>query len=269
MSINAYNKILGYTLERILHYKLTSVRVTNDLKEIKSITEKGLGRGGYNVDLINLIYNIIKVNATESIYENGLKYLLSEITYKDKKDGNNIYTIKQYTITNNYEKEPLINIIVQKDNKSIQQLMAKSNPNDLIFPESERNIEIVKITPYINGDCGSVFTSYNNKKNNSLLMEQYLQFYPISNNSNQGLLYLCGVGEHTLEIIYSEKQPIYANFTDSKDNIIAGYDANTQLGAKFVLDTINDEVNAIVDKINYIFDNYEKKHNGQKCLKKQ
>jgi len=269
MTINANNKIIGTALTRTQDYKLVAVKEIKDLTELEQITEKGLGQGGYGLSLVKLIHNFYNAKATEYTYENGLKFLLSEITYRDKLEGNNIHTIKQYTFTTNYEEAPLINIVVTREQKSVQQLIAKSYIKDENIPECERNIEIFETIPYVNNTCGHVFKAYTDMRNNTLLMETYMQYYTISENAEKGLLSLCGVGEKIIEIIYSKKQPVSTNFAvKERDKSLPKYQFNSELGAQFVVDAINVEVDAIVEKINSIFNDYEKKYNNQKRLKK-
>lgn len=176
--------------------------------------------------------------------------------------------MRQYTITKDYEQTTLINIVEDKEIKKIKQSIKNSFTDVEVVSEIERNVEIFETIPYVNNTCGSVFKSYTDIIDNSLLLETYMQYYAVSENSDRGLLSICGIGEKDMHIIYLDNQPIYANFHGSKDKEIAGYPVNTKTGAQFIIDSINEEVNAIVTKINAIFDNYEKEYNNQKKLKK-
>lgn len=81
MAINANNKIVDTVLSRIDDYTLISKRDINHPLEIENITQKCLSQCGYTVATLKLIYNVLSVKAIEYIYENGLKYLLSEVIY--------------------------------------------------------------------------------------------------------------------------------------------------------------------------------------------
>lgn len=259
MSINAYNKFTTTIFSRLEDYKLQSSREIIDVAELEEILEKGVGHG-YRLSLVKNIFNFENASAKEYVYDNGLIYLDSEITYRDKKYGN-LHTIRQLTLTTNYKKSPLVNIVVEREKKAIQQLLIQSNSQDDIFPESMKNIEIQRTSIHVDDHCGSVFQTYTNLTDGSLMLEQYMQYYPVSNyeDSEKDLLRLCGCGTRYLEIIYQESQPIFAQLSDKYKVEMAGFDPNSALDAKLIVEKINLEVSEIVTTINKLIDKQQRK----------
>jgi len=260
MSINAYNKFINTILNRLEDYKLKSSRKITDVTELEKILEKGTGHG-YSLSVVKSIFQFESASAKEYVYDNGLIYLDSEINYRDNK-CDNLHTIRQLTLTTDYEKAPLVNIVVQEEGKTIQQLLVKSDSKDDIFPESTKDIEVQQTSIHVDNHCGSVFTTYTNLTDDSLMLEQYMQYYPVSNyeDSEKDLLRLCGCGTRYLEIIYRESEPIYAQLSDKYKVEMAGFNPNSATDAKVIVEKINSEVSEILTKINRLIDEHQKEN---------
>jgi len=263
MSIDAYNKFINTILNRLEDYKLKSSREITDVTELEKILEKGTGHG-YSLGVIESIYKFENASAKEYVYDNGLIYLDSEINYRDN-ICDNLHTIRQLTLTTNYQQAPLVNIVVQKERKAMQQLLIKSDSKDEIFPESMKDIEIQQTSIHVDNHCGSAFTTYTNLTDGCLMLEQYMQYYPVSNyeDSEKDLIRLCGYGTRYLEIIYRKSEPIFAQLSDKYKVEMAGFDPNSALDAKTIVEKINLEVSEILNKINRLIDEYQK---GAKSL---
>lgn len=119
MSINANKKFIDAILNRVSDYKIASQRQITDLSELNDIMETATG-DGYSLSFIKRFNKFIGANAKEFCYDNGLKYLISKINYKAH--DNNVHTIEQRTLTSNYSNTPIVNIIIEKERKAIQQL---------------------------------------------------------------------------------------------------------------------------------------------------
>lgn len=269
MSINANEKLINAILSIVSDYKMISERKITDLDELNNILETATGRGGCKLSTVKNLFHLIEASAQEYSYENGLKYLISEITYKD--DLNIHTTIEQRTLTTNYNNAPITNIIIARNRVAVQRLLISSSPNDEIFPESMKDIEIERLTIYVNNKCGSTFETYTNLNNSSLMLERYEQYYPVSNyeDSKKDLLRLCGCGTRYLEIIYHKAEPIYAQLSDKYKVEMADFDPNSSIDAKIIVGKINDEVNSIVANIYSLIDEYVNKNSSVKKLKKK
>lgn len=189
------------------------------------------------------------------------------MTYKE---GFNIHTIEQRTLTTDYNNFPIANMVIKREKKAVQQLLISSSSKDEIFPEAMKDIEIEKTSIHVNNNCGSVFETYTNLNDNSLILEKYMQYYPVSDyeNSDKDLLRLCSCATRYLEIIYHKAKPIYAQFSDKYKVEMAGFDPNSSIDAKIIVDKINDEVDAIVANIHSLIDKHEKNHTFEKKLNK-
>lgn len=267
MNINATKKFKNAVLSKVSDYKMISERKITDLDEINNIMETATDYG-YYLSIIKRIYHLIEASAQEYFYENGLKLLISEITFK--KDGN-IHTIEQQTLTSNYNSVPIVNIIIERKKKALQQLLISSNSKDEIFPESMKDIEIETTSIHVNNYCGSVFETYTKLSDDSLILEKYMQYYPVSayENSEKDLLRLCGFGTRYLEIIYHKEEPIFAQLSDKYKVEMAGFDPNSTIDAKIIVGKINNEVDAIVANIHSLIDEHDKKCSYVKKLKKE
>ena len=105
----------------------------------------------------------------------------------------------------------------------------------------------------------------------SLILEKYMQYYPVSayENSEKDLLRLCGFGTRYLEIIYHKEEPIFAQLSDKYKVEMAGFDPNSTIDAKIIVGKINNEVDAIVANIHSLIDEHDKKCSYVKKLKKE
>lgn len=260
MTINAKEKFINAISSRVSDYMMKSERKITDLDELNNIMETATGHG-YSLSRIKTSYHLIEASAEEYSYENGLKYLISKMTYKK---GIDIHTIEQRTLTTDYSNVPITNIVIKRTRKAMHQLLISSSAKDEIFPESMKNIEIEKICIHVNDECGSVFETYTNINDSSLMLEKYMQYYPVSNdkNSNKDLLRLCGCGSRYLEIIYHEAEPIYAQLSDKYKVEMADFDPNSSIDAKIIVGIINDEVDSIVANIHSLIDEYVNKNSS-------
>lgn len=266
MTINAHDKFVGTVMSRLEDYNLESNRNIEGYNELKKILKTATG-SGYTIDIVETVFKLRSVSAKEYIYDNGLIYLDSEIEYRDK-TSNNLHVIRQLTLTTDYKKTPLVNIVVQKEKKAIQQLLVDSASKDEIFPDAMRNIEIQETSIHVGGHCGSVFETYTNSNDGTLMLEKYKQFYPVSNyeDSEKDILRLCGCGSRSLEIIYSQSEPIFAQLSDKYTVEMAGLEPNSSIDVKYIVGRINTEVSEICNAINDQFDKLEKR--AKKLIRK-
>lgn len=265
MAIDAKEKFEWAILNRLRNYEMMLEREITDLEELESIMETATGHG-YSLSILKDLYRLVEANATEYTYENGLKYLVSKIKYDN---GTNIHTIKQETLTSDYNSAPIVNIMIEGQRKSINQFLISSSPKDETIPEAMKDIEVEKTTIHVNNNCGSVFEQYTYL--NDLMVEKYKQFYPFSEyvNSINSLIRLCGCGSRYLEFIYHKGEPIYAQLSDKYKVEMAGYDPNSPRDVATMYSIISKESYAIVDRINSAIDDYEKKESFTKELKRQ
>lgn len=270
MAINAYKKFKNTLYNRLIDYRVISERTINDKLEIQKVLEKGIV-SVRKLAFFKHNYNFVESEITESQYENGLVYLKGKIIFSDKHIKGNLHTVDLKVLIADNNDIPLVNIIIEKEKKAIEQLLINSVAKDDIFLDCEKNIEIKKTTIYVNGECGSTFETYTNLKERTLMLEKYRQCYEMSNYENTGkdLLDLCGCCTRDLEIIYRKERPIFAQLSNKRIVEIAGYDPNSQIDATFIVNRINEEVDAINDAINKTIDEQLEVLSDQKKLVKK
>lgn len=257
--INAGERLIYFILDEIAHYHIESIREITDLNELNHILETTTKLTNQIKNQDNLTYT----GAQESIYQNGLKYIVSEMTYKDDK---NVYTLIQHTFTTNYYNTPIVNIIIETQKKAIEQLLVSSKTLDTAFPKIMRTIEIEKTNILINDTYHSAFETYKNLDTGSFMLEKYMQYYPVSNcqRPSNKLLELCGCGSRYLEIMYHNQKPLFAQFSDQYKVEMANFSSNAQSDVKRIIHKINEEVDLMMEVIHTLL----KKHTHS-CLQKR
>ncbi len=253
MPINAREKFTNAISSRLENYQLVSERAITDLDELGHILKTATG---YGYSLIPYKDCLVEASAYEYCYDNGFKYLVSEIVYEKNK---NIHTIEQRTLTTDYHNAPIVNVTIEREKKAISQLLITSSSQDDIFPEAMKDIEIEKTGIHVDNYCGSVFETYEGY--DTLILEKYMQYYPILDYENPNdLLRLCGCGTRYLEIIYHNYEPIYAQLSDKYNVEMAGFNSNSKVDAKKIVKRIDEEVDAIVANIHSSLEREEKQH---------
>lgn len=249
MKINAFEKITNEIYERLSNFNEITCRNVEDAKERSYIIDNATGYGGYKEWMVNdFKTSVVK----ERIYDNGFIFLDSNISYIEKGNAKNI---RQLTLTTDYNKAPIVNIVIEEDKKSIQNFLTSVNvalSSEANLPDRMKIIGVQKASFHINEECGSVFETYKNLIDNSLLVEKYMQYYPVSNFENKynDLLNLCGCGSRYLEIIYENELPIYAQLSDKYSVEMAGFNPNSISSVGKIVDIVNVEVETIITKIN-------------------
>lgn len=270
MDINAYEKFNNAIFTRLSDYELETEREINEIEELEEILKTATGTG-WNIELVKSLYYFLDANATEYVYSNGLKYLDSKITFKENENSKIVHTIRQVTVTPDYKKEPITNLIIENGKKSVQEFLIPTTFTNPIIPEEDKTIDINKVVVSVNGGCGSIFERYVDKVNENLLLERYEQYYPLSDyeDSEKDLLRLCGCGSRTLNIVYYKTQPVYAQLSDKYNVEMAGYNPYSSGDVESIVAKINEEVDLITSAIDFEFDKYEWKiKNRQKRLVK-
>lgn len=262
MTVNAYGKIkqtLGKLLEEIPFEK----RELSE-EEIEEKMENGCGKGGYGLHFFKYREKPT-FSAIEYAFSNGLFFLDSETHYTDK-DGN-LRTMRQFTLTSDYNNEPFVNIALSRDLKSYRQLITKTAPRDKLFPLEEKDIEIEEVKINVDATCGDIFTTYMDLKKGTILKEEYCQGYSIVDqylSSSPKLFKLCGCFSRKLEILYGgdSTTPIYAQLSDKYRVEDVGFYANSKEDALEIVRIVNVEVDAIIQKIQSLVDAYRKDCKG-------
>lgn len=261
MSINAKEKFNKVIYDRLNEYNLTSQREITDEVELGKVMQTATRQGYTLLKLAKMYYHLIGAKANEYTYDNGLQFLDSVVSYKEK-NSVNVRTTRQITISSDYLERPLVNITINNDKKAVQQLLTKLESSDIIFPGNERNIGIEKICIHVEDQCGSEFTRYTDLSSNKLMLEKYTQGEPVTSYEvrTDDFFNLCGEGTRDLEIIYRDDQPVFAQLSDKYNVQMAGFNPNSQIDSTIIVKMIGSEVGQIVDKIHQSFDKHEKNY---------
>lgn len=250
MAIKAYDKIVDAALSKTLERKLVSVKKIIDYDVIDSLLNNPSCSNGYSLELLSKIYPIEEVSAVESVYDNGLKFLDVQIKYREnEKEGTK--NLRQMIFTTDYSEVPLVLLIIEINKTSIQEIMIGTCTKNGTISEEEKTILEKSISVDINNSCTSIFKSFIDTNTNSLLLEQYNQYYPVSKFecNNEDLLYLCGCGNRDLNILYSNKKAVYAQFSEKNEVEMAGLNPYSQEDIQKIINRINEEVSAITNEI--------------------
>ena len=248
MAINAYEKFKDCIAENISS-NIVSSRIVKDEVELIDMLKMVKG-SGFSLDMIKNFYRLGKVIGVETVYDNGLIKLETQIAYKEREVNSKEENINQLSIFSSYDEASLVNMVVKSDAKAWEQLLISGDTSDDLFREKDvfvREVSIDLKDIY----CGSSFKSYRRRGDASLILEKYRQVYTLSKYSlsSSDLFNLCGCSKRDLEIIYKNNEPIYAQFSDECSVESANFNPNSKIDAKCIVDKVNEEVDAICDAI--------------------
>lgn len=265
MGINAYEKFLK-TIDENIGMPVSSRDVGDEIELADML--KRLDKIGFSLILIKEVYRLGSVFATETVYDNGLIKLESVISYKEKAVNSEINTIRQTTIFSSYEEGPLVNLVTKEEEMAFVQFLVDSCPKNDIF--KNKDIKIKETSVNFGGRyCGSKFITYRSLRDNSLILEKYMQGYPISkyDDKSDDLIRLCGNCARYLEIIYKEGKPIYAELSDKYNVAMANFNHNELIDVKYIVDRIDEEVDAICGVIKTKLVEFDKNKDEKKRIK--
>lgn len=269
MKINIYNKIFNYLSNEILEkhlgqHKEPKARKIIDLNELEEILLKA---GGVNLHLLKTLGNIKNIRAEEWEYANGLKYIICELDYTN--NNGEIKTIEKRILTADFLTNPIMMLDFTKDKVALEQFLIPKSTSLPLFPQNERVIEIKEISISLNGLCIACFKEVKNLQTNQLLKEEYLQYYPIINGKGtaKALINLCGCGERKLEILYHNSNPVFADLSGKHTIEMVGYNTNNIEDIQKIIAIINEEVDAIIQKISSSIKIYAKENKSKEKIK--
>ena len=267
MSINAYEKFLR-TIDENIGMPVSS-RDVNDEIELADMLEKIAVVGGYNLTHIKRFYRLGSAFATETVYDNGLIKLESVFNYKERAVNGENKTTRQTTIFSSYDKEPLVNLLMQEEEKAWVQFLVDSSPKNNIFEDKDIKIRDTTVT-FGGRSCGSSFITYRSLRDNSLILEKYRQGYPISkyDDKSDDLIRLCGYCNRYLEIIYKEGKPIYTELSDKYNVAMANFNHSDPIDVKCIVERIDEEIDAICGVIATDLTDFQKNKDEKKRVKK-
>ncbi len=265
MRINAYERFLK-TIDENIGMPVSSRDVDDEI-ELADILKR-LDRIGFSLMLIKEVYRLGSAFATETVYDNGLIKLESVISYKEKAVNGEINTIRQTSIFSSYEEEPLVNLSTKEKEKAWVQFLVDSSPENDLFKHKDIKIKETSIN-FGERYCASHFITYRNLMDNSLILEKYRQGYPISkyDDKSDDLIRLCGNCARYLEIIYKEGKPIYAELSDKYNVAMANFNHGDPIDVKYIVDRVDEEVDAICDTIKTDLTEFQKNKDEKKRIR--
>ena len=264
MKIQAYHKIFAYLSNEILENNLGTNKepITRKITDVKELEEILKQANGIDLNLLNSFGTVKEVRAEEWFYENGLKYIICEMDYSKNKDEDEIQTIEKRILTANFLSNPIMMLDFTRNRVAPEQFLAPKSTSSILFPKEERTIEINEMTVSLNGLCTGCFKEIKNLKTNQLLKEEYLQYYPIIKGTgfSKKFINLCGCGERKLELLYHNDNPVFADFSGKHTIEMIGLQANKKEDIQKIIALINEEVEAITQKISSSIKIYRKQN---------
>lgn len=264
MKIQAYQKIFSYLFNEISENNLGAkrepiLRKITDLSELEIILKQAKG---VNLKLLNSFGIVKEVRAEEWKYENGLKYIVCEIDYSKSKDSDEIQTIEKKILTADFLTNSILTLDFVRNRVALEQFLVTKSTSLNLFPKEERTLEINEMSVAVNGLCAGCFKELKNLKTNQLLKEEYLQFYPIENGigNSKDFVKLCGCLDRNLEILYCNDNPVFADFSGKHTVETIGFHADNKEDIEKMITIINEEVDAIIQKISSSIKIYSKQN---------
>lgn len=257
MGIGAYNKINQTMVDICSNFLSDRVEIT-DRNEIEMRFEKGIGSGGYGKWFLSS-HEDATVQAYEYASSDGLILLDSKISYFNQ--VGNFRTIRQLTLTSDYNHEPLINISMERKLKNYAQMITNLETKDDVYETCEKDIAIDEVSVSVGGTCHSIFREYTDLHSNQIIKEEYRQGYPILNRYLNPFINQCGCFLKTLEVLYrinkeQECIPVFGQFMKDSRVEEIGYDSSSSDDVLKMIEIINMEVDAITKKMYQVVEKY-------------
>ena len=251
MKIQMFNQIFNYLASEVLDNYLgtkkepDSHKITH-LDELEEILNQAKG---IDLNLLKLKGQVEEVRAEEWDYENGLKYIICEFDYC-KKNGEK-GTLEKRILTADFLTNPIMMLDFSRKRVALEQLLASSSTPVNLFPEEKRNIEIKEMSVSLNGLCVGCFKEIKNLKTKQLLKEEYIPYYSVITEDKmvKDFIQFCGCGDNSLEILYDNSKPIYAQFSKNRSVEMIGFSSTNEEDIQKMVSFIHQEVEAIIQKI--------------------
>jgi len=258
MEINAYEKIKRTLIDACCDFEYEKFDLLDGTDEkMKQWFLKTM----YGSDIIEFQQNNpeSKVSAEEYSFFNGLAFF--NIKYMFKNDKGNICMKRRFVLMN--EDQELVQVLFQSERKPYLNLLKDGQDEKSWIPIGEKTIEIAETQVYINYIYGSYFTTYNNLTDCTLLKEVYTQGNTILSSHDDvndfELLEQCFLCNSSgLEILYHNSKPSQIQLIDGQDLEEFGYHSDSSEDALKAVVVINQEVDAMVEKIKSLVEDYAK-----------
>ncbi len=223
-------------------------------KKLNDLTSTGKG---YSLSYIKEHEKLLRANALETDFHNGLKLLDSVIVYQDKR--NNTHFLRQFMITVHHEKKPLIYLGIDEENISMLQFLSKEKMDMEISSNQENEIQVQKVEIDVNDKYHSIFTSYHNSSNHEVLLEKYKLIASYDKQKDnimaKELEELLRSNNSELKFVYQNQKLMYAISSD-QDRKEIKYLSNPQP----VWNIIDCEINYIIDAMVDVIKNQENQY---------
>ena len=89
------------------------------------------------------------------------------------------------------------------------------------------------------------------RKTKQLLKEEYIPYYSVITEDKmvKDFIQFCGCGDNSLEILYDNSKPIYAQFSKNRSVEMIGFSSTNEEDIQKMVSFIHQEVEAIIQKI--------------------
>ena len=251
MKVQMFNQIFNYLASEVLDNYLGTKKEPDShkfthLDELEEILNQAKG---IDLNLLKLKGQVEEVRAEEWDYENGLKYIICEFDYC-KKNGEK-GTLEKRILTADFLTNPIMMLDFSRKRVALEQLLASSSTPVNLFPEEKRTIEIKEMSVSLNGWCVGCFKEIKNLKTKRLLKEEYIPYYSVITEDKmvKDFIQFCGCGDNSLEILYDNSKPIYAQFSKNRSVEMIGFSSTNEEDIQKMVSFIHQEVEAIIQKI--------------------
>ncbi len=260
MEMNAYEKMKKVLMDTCCDFKY---EVYDLFDEENEKAKKWLLDSGYEQRIKNFVIENpdSKFVGLDYSFENGLDFYLIEASYTNEK-GNSCMR-REMVLTE--KSNQLVCVSFESEKQTYFHVLQDSEGNTQ-FPSEEKLVEFTDTTVYLKGNYhGTTFHAYNNLTDSTLLQETFqpetlvLNRDEYEDSSIVPLLYF-----HSAELVisYRNMQPIHVqtSYPYQIENI--GYDPNSSKDAFRAIKMVNQEVDAIIQMITSMVENYDKENSG-------
>lgn len=245
MDINAYEKIKQTLTEACSAFGVQMFDLSKDTlqKQNQWMVETGCVERIAN---FRKKYPDSKVSVENYVFDSGLELFNIQYLYRNTKEQ--LSTRRELAFV--YDGQTLVRLRLRSRRKNYLNLLQDTFESHSFFQIGEKNVEIRKVEVSVDKSY-SCFTSYRNLTDMTLLQEEYSQGSLNRHNSSDQLLDSSTLLDDNDQITvrYRNQKPVSAQFHGQLLLEDFGYEPNSEEAAVEVVKGVNQEVDAICEKI--------------------
>lgn len=241
MNINAYERIKQTLVDACSDFDFQMFDLSEDTLQKRNqwMVETGCAEKIAN---FHKKYPDSKVSVQNYVFGSGLEFYYIQYLYKNKKEQ--LSTRREFAFVQ--DNQTIVHILLRSRRKDYLNLLQDPEESHSFFTIGEKSIEIRKVEVFIGKDS-SCFISYRNLTDISLLQEVYSHGIILDLRNSSNLL----DDNNQVTVKYRKQKPVSVQLHGQLLSEYFGYDLDSEETALEVVKFVNQEVDAICEKIKF------------------